>query len=202
MRHPVTLAALLTAAAIVLCACTEAELRAQQIKENQEVAAMVYRATVDDRVRPPCNPAYEATWTAVFHNPNWAASIVRQYCTIYPDCTSEVVRGGIMGVNVADDNDVQSIVSQACFAQAPSPERFMRIIDTAFSVAPYQGNAIKAGIEAAQIQIVDKRTGRQIRTPFIVFELKPDLPWPLHYHAPYYVYVNPEGKRVVGGYAK
>ena len=107
-----------------------------------------------------------------------------------------------MGVNVGDDNDVQSIVSQACFAQAPSPERFMRIIDTAFSVAPYQGNDIKAGIEAAQVQIIDKRTGRQIRAPFVVFEQKPDLPWPVHYHAPYYVYVNPEGKDVVGGYAK
>jgi hypothetical protein len=147
---------------------------------------MVYDATVNDRVRNKCNPAYEATWTAVFHSPNSAGAIVRQYCMNYPDCTSEVVRGGLMGVNVADDNDVQNIVTEAALAQAPSPERYLRIIDTAFSVAPYQGNAIKAGIEAAQAQIVDLKTGKPLKKPFIVFREKNDLPWPVHYHAPYY----------------
>jgi hypothetical protein len=81
---------------------------------------------------------------------------------------------------------VQNIVTEAAFAQAPSPERYLRIIDTAFSVAPYQGNAIKAGIEAAQAQIVDLKTGKPLKKPFIVFREKNDLPWPVHYHAPYY----------------
>ena len=107
-----------------------------------------------------------------------------------------------MGVNVADDNDVQGIVTEAAMAQAPSPHRFLTIIDTAFSVAPYQGDAIKAGIEAAQAAIIDLKTGKPLKKPFIVFRDKPDLPWPMQYRAPYYVYVNPEGKGVVGAYAK
>ena len=203
MHHfPVTLAAAFLPLAIGLCSCTYSMQRAQKIKKDRELAAMVYRATVDDRVRNACNPIYEATWTAVFHNPNSAASIVRQYCMNSPDCTSEVVRGGLMGVNVADDNDVQSIVTQAAMAQPPSPHRFLTIIDTAFSVAPYQGDAIKAGIEAAQAAIIDLKTGKPLKKPFIVFRDKPDLPWPMQYRAPYYVYVNPEGKGVVGAYAK
>ena len=209
MRHfPVTLAAAFVPLAIGLCGCTYSMQRAQRIKKDRELAAMVYQATVNDRVRNACNAIYEATWTAVFHNPNSAASIVRQYCMNSPDCTSEVVRGGLMGVNVADDDDVQSIVSAAAVAQASSAQdfltmaqRFLTIIDTAFSVVPYQGDAIKAGIEAAQAAIIDLKTGKPVKKPFIVFRDKPDLPWPARYHAPYYVYVNPEGKGVVG-YAK
>jgi hypothetical protein len=196
-----TIAVFLTLA-LGFCGCTYSMQRAHKIKEDREVAAMVYRATVNDRVRGECNPAYEATWNAVFRNPDSAGSIVRRYCMSYPSCTSEVVRGGLMGVNVADDNDVENIVAQAAFAQTPSPERYMGIIDTAFSVVPYQGNAIRAGIEAAQAQVIDRKTGRPLKTPFIVFKEKPDLPWPMHFHAPYYVYVNPEGKGVIGGYAK
>lgn len=196
MRH--LLFAAFLPLAIGLCACTYSMPRAEKIKKDRELAAMVYQATVNDRVRNACNPIYEATWTAVFHNPNSAASIVRQYCMNSPDCTSEVVRGGLMGVNVADDNDVQSIVTAAAMAQAPSAHRFLTIIDTAFSVAPYQGDAIKAGIEAAQATIIDLKTGKPLKKPFIAFRDKPDLPWPVRYHAPYYVYVNPEGKEVVG----
>jgi hypothetical protein len=107
-----------------------------------------------------------------------------------------------LGVNVADDNDVKSIVSTAAFAQAPTVQRYLRIIDTAFSCAPYQGNAIASGIEEAQAHIIDLKTGKPPKKPFIVFREKPDLPWPVRYHAPYYVYVNPEDKGVVGGYAK
>jgi hypothetical protein len=199
MRHFPFAAILLVA--IGLSACTSSMQRAQRIRKDRELAAMVYHATVDDRVRNACNPIYEATWTAVFHNPNSAALIVRQYCINSPDCTSEVVRGGLMGVNLADDNDVQSIVTAAAMATAPSALRYMTIIDTAFSVAPYQGDAIKAGIEAAQEAIIDLNTGKPATKPFIVFRNRPDLPWPAHYHAPYYVYVNPEGKGIVK-YAK
>jgi hypothetical protein len=45
---------------------------------------------------------------------------------------------------------------------------------------------------------VDLKIGKPLKKPFIVFREETDLPWPAHYHAPYYVYVNPEGKGVVG----
>ena len=192
----------LVLAAAAFSACSYSAQRAYKLKEDQKVAALVRAATVDDRVRSSGEGAYEATYLAVFHRPNSAGSLVYQYCVSYPDYTSEVVRGGILGVNVADDNDVQSIVSNAALAQAPTVQRYLRIIDTAFSCAPYQGNAIAAGIEEAQAHIIDLKTGKPLKKPFIMFREKPDLPWPVHYHAPYYVYVNPDGKGVVGGYAK
>ena len=192
----------LALAAVAFSACSYSAQRAHKLKEDQKVAALVQAATVDDRVRRSGEGAYEATYLAVFHSPNSAGSLVYQYCVSYPDYTSEVVRGGILGVNVADDNDVKSIVSNAALAQAPTVQRYLRIIDTAFSCAPYQGNAIASGIEEAQAHIIDLKTGKPLKKPFVVFREKPDLPWPVRYHPPYYVYVNPEGKGVVGGYAK
>jgi hypothetical protein len=196
-RQSVALA--LTAAAF--SACSYSVQRAHKLKEDQKVAALVQAATVDDRVRNRGEGAYEATYLAVFRSPDSAGPLVHEYCVSYPDYTSEVVRGGILGVNVADDDDVQSIVYNAAIAQAPTIQRYLRIIDTGFSCAPYQGNAIAAGIDEAQAHIVDLKTGRPLKKPFIVFKEKPDLPWPVRYHAPYYVYVNPEAKSVVG-YAK
>ncbi len=195
------LIALAPLVALALSACSYSVQRAHKLKEDQKLAALVQAATVDDRVRRSGEGAYEATYLAVFHSPNSAGSVVYQYCVNYPDYTSEVVRGGILGVNVADDNDVQSIVYNAAVAQAPTVERYLRIIDTAFSCAPYQGEAIKGGIYAAQARIIDLKTGKRLEKPWIVFSEKQDLPWPVRYHAPYYVYVNPEGKGVVG-YAK
>ena len=64
------------------------------------------------------------------------------------------------------------------------------------SCAPYQGNAIAAGIEEAQAHIIDLKTGKPLKKPFIVFREKPDLPWPVRYHAPpYYVLCQSRGER-------
>lgn len=195
---------LLLSALVAACAgCSDSIRGAQKAKEDRQLAAMVQKATVDDRVRPGCNGPYEATWTAVFAHPNDAGLIVRENCQASPECTSEVVRGGLSGVNVADDADVQNVVANAAYAQPPTAERYMKIIDTAFSVAPYQGDAIKAGIEEVQATIIDLRTGKPLKEPLIIFRQKNDLPWPVrHYHPPYYVYVNPSAVRRGYGYAK
>jgi hypothetical protein len=197
-------AALLASAVLVACAgCSDSVRQAQKAKEDRRVAARVQKATVDDRVRLSCNGPYEATWAAVFARPNEAGLIVREYCQRYPGCTSEVVRGGLSGVNVADDGDVQNVVANAAYAQPPSTERFLRVIDTAFSVAPYQGEAIKAGIEGVQATLIDLKTGKPVKRPLIVFRQERDLPWPLRrYHPPYYVYLNPNAARRGYGYSK
>lgn len=194
----------LVSALLVTCAgCSDSFREAQRAKEDREIAAIVQKATVDDRVRPGCNGPYEATWSAVFAHPNDAGLIVRENCQAYPECTSEVVRGGLSGVNVADDADVQNVVANAAYAQPPTAERYMTIIDSAFSVVPYQGDAIKAGIEEVQATIIELKTGKPLKEPLIVFRQKKDLPWPVRqYHPPYYVYVNPGAARRGYGYAK
>jgi hypothetical protein len=196
-------ASLLSVALVVYAGCSDSIREAQKAKEDRQLAALVQKATVDDRVRPGCNGPYEATWTAVFAHPNDAGLIVRENCQAYPGCTSEVVRGGLSGVNVADDADVQNVVANAAYAQPPTAERYMKIIDTAFSVVPYQSDAIKAGIEEVQATIIDLKTGKPLKEPLIVFRQKNDLPWPVRrYHPPYYVYVNPNAARRGYGYSK
>jgi hypothetical protein len=84
-----------------------------QNRNDRELAAMAYQATVDDQTATPAIQFMRRPGRPFFAIPTSAASIVRQYCMKSPEGTFGVVRGGVMGVNVADDNDVQSIVTAA-----------------------------------------------------------------------------------------
>jgi hypothetical protein len=192
----------LATALLSLSACSHSGQNARRVKEELIVARSAHQATVNDRVRPTCNLVYEAVWTAVRHDPENAAPLTRQFATRHPDCTSEVVRGALVGVNVADDRDVASIVENAAYAQLPSVTRYLTIIDTAFSAAPYQGEAIRAGMEAAQTTVVDLQTGKPPKRPLVAFREKQDLPLPARAATQYELTLNREGKGLVYGYAK